>query len=206
MLHSLDNAPTRLYVPPPVFVTAAFGFPLPPAAHLLVHSLVVGFLMRRTPAGAAVGSIAKDASQGPVPVTCPTAAPALPCHPGLASNVRLPAGRPPTPAACAQYVGGDGSNALVVRALYGVMQQLASLLCLGSRPALAAAADASTDQQQCTAVVWALEVRWVGEAWAHAAFLPACMDAPACSLCTHPHAGVGPLLCRRLWGMCCQRS
>ncbi|PSC74326.1 aminoacyl tRNA synthase complex-interacting multifunctional 1-like [Micractinium conductrix] len=88
---------------------AAFGFPLPPAAHLLVHSLVVGFLMRRTPA------------------------------------------------ACAQYVGGDGSNALVVRALYGVMQQLASLLCLGSRPALAAAADASTDQQQCTAVVWALE-------------------------------------------------
>lgn len=62
------------------------------------------------------------------------------------------------PTGCAQYVAQHSSNGRVVHALYWVLRQLASLLCLGTREHLAAAATAASDTEQCTAVVWALQV------------------------------------------------
>lgn len=61
------------------------------------------------------------------------------------------------PAACMQYVAQHPSNARVARAAYGALQQLASLLCVGTRMHLAAAAEAASDAEQCVAVVWGLE-------------------------------------------------
>lgn len=61
---------------------------------------------------------------------------------------------------CKQFVDSHPHNAGVAAAAYWVLQQLTSVLCLGSRSALEDAADSSSDCDKCVAVAWAMQVRW----------------------------------------------
>lgn len=87
-------------------------------------------------------------------------APALPSCSAL--NTLPPCDLPlPLPsAACRQYVALHPANVRVASALYFVIQQVASLLCLGCRVPLEAVAQDACPCAKCIAVVWSLEVRF----------------------------------------------
>ncbi|PRW61538.1 MAP3K epsilon kinase 1-like isoform X2 [Chlorella sorokiniana] len=68
------------------------------------------------------------------------------------------------PAACRRFTDLHPANARVASALYFVIQQVASLLCLGTRTPLEAVAHDSDSCAKCIAVVWSLEVS-LGLVW-----------------------------------------
>lgn len=61
-------------------------------------------------------------------------------------------------AACEQFVGLQPCAGKVIGAAYTLLQSIISLVAPGSHRRLAAAAGTASDAQQCTAVVWGLQV------------------------------------------------
>lgn len=61
------------------------------------------------------------------------------------------------PDACALYIEAHPSHRQLTAALYWVLRQAASVVLLGTREHLAAAAERASDVDKCTAVVWSLE-------------------------------------------------
>ncbi|KAI7837989.1 hypothetical protein COHA_008171 [Chlorella ohadii] len=68
------------------------------------------------------------------------------------------------PAACRQFTDLHPANGRVASALYFVIQQVAALLCLGSRVPLEAVAQDACPCAKCIAVVWSVEVS-LGLVW-----------------------------------------
>jgi len=61
-------------------------------------------------------------------------------------------------AACQAFLADGQANRRLVAVLYWLLRHVASMLFLGTRESLAAAAAASSEVDRCVAVVWALEV------------------------------------------------
>jgi hypothetical protein len=128
----------------------AMGFQLPPVLHATLHAFAVAALLLRTPAGgdapACLSACLAAQSAG------------LPC--AALQRMQHAAYQPPlpSPAACRQYVAGHPSNGRVAAAAYWLLQQAASLLCLGSREHLKQVSASKSDCEKCTAVAWALQV------------------------------------------------
>lgn len=107
-------------------------------------------------AAAACGRVLRDSHalrHGPLWHGCPAGMDAplalsrpSPCFPAICC------------AACEQFVGLQPCAGKVIGAAYTLLQGIISLVAPGSHRRLAAAAGTASDAQQCTAVVWGLQV------------------------------------------------
>lgn len=199
------------------------GAPLPPllaaplmgatVAHLCLRAPPGGRVGRAADAGRAVGrgrllpsqGICRGRSQAPcvrftvidyVGEVLGTVGPQHIICPYPVLLARLAALSPPllsSSAVCQAYVAENSANRRVVEGVYWVLRHVTSLLCLGSREALAAAAARSSTGEQCVAVVWALEVGSSRDHAALSATMAVAHGAAACLLPLSPDHCLCPL-------------